>query len=240
MAEAAIENAPADYLVHGEFGLRIAYDPAIVSERVADSITRGAYERFEGRRLLGLVEDGDQILELGAGLGFISALLMLNKAIAKYHLVEADSRLIKLIRGTHKLNGVPATAEIHNCVVTVDAAQVAAGTVSFYLDQSFNASNLTKAERPLATIQVPVSSFHTVLEEVQPTCLIVDIEGAELDLFNGDELPGVRKILVEIHPKHFGLAGVRSIFRNLDASGFVPDVTLSSGRVVSFRRLEVN
>ena len=90
------------YVEHGEFGLKLAYDPDVLTEDMVDTIERWRYERFEGRRSRDFVVDGDRVIELGAGLGFLSALIMSTTKVDDFQLVEADPRLADVIRRTHR------------------------------------------------------------------------------------------------------------------------------------------
>lgn len=226
----------AGYVLHGEFGLRVAYDPEIVADRVVASISYGSYERFEGRRAMDLIESGDRITELGAGLGVVSALILSRKNVDDYQLVEADPRLPKLIRRTHDLNDVGKGIAIHSCVATCNRTLIERGEAEFFVDKRLSASSLLGTKDLRERIVVPVVSLPDLIAAHGSTVLISDVEGAEVDLFDGTELPSVDKILMEIHPGRIGQKGVRSIFRNLDAIGFVFQPQTSSGIVCSFRR----
>ena len=86
---------------------------------------------------------------------------------------------------------------------------------------------------------VEVVGLDDLLRTSAPTMLIMDVEGGEADLLDDDlELTGVTKLLMEIHPKVIGLAGVKKIFDVLSRQGLVYDASTSSGRVILFRRLE--
>ena len=79
-------------------------------------------------------------------------------------------------------------------------------------------------------IEVPVVKLHELLAELVPNVLIVDIEGGELDLFEGAETLGsVDRIALELHPQIYGSAGVLSVFRALCRLGFAYNSDLSHG-----------
>ena len=187
------------YVQHGEFDLKIAYDPDVISDKVVNTIERGAYERFEGRRSKSFIEEGDRIIELGAGLGFLSALIMSQTEVGDYQMVEADPRLRKLMKKTHELNGVEGPATMHTCVATCNDEMIAAGAVDFFVGEKFCASSLLGAKNLKHSVEVPVVSLPDMIREHRSNVLIADIEGAETDLFNGTPLDGVEKILSLIH-----------------------------------------
>jgi FkbM family methyltransferase len=228
-----------DYLIHGEFKLKVAYDPVYVGKKAKVSIENGSYERYEGRNLMRLIEDGDRIVELGAGLGFLSCLMLLNKNIAAYDMVEANPNLPPLMARTHALNNAPNIGQTtHNCVLTSNADLISAGMVNFNISKKFCASGIGDHVRNvIQQVTVPVRALSTFIAEKRPNVLVADIEGGETGLFAGADLSGITKILMEIHPAVIGQAGVRSIFRELDAHGFVFDPTCSAGLITTFRRM---
>lgn len=224
------------HLRHRRFPVRVAYDPALVADDIAASILDGSYERVEANSLMQLLDDGERVVELGSGLGFISCLLHLRKRPADYLAIEADARLAPLFAATHRLNGVPAP-ELRHCIATSDPAALAGGTVSFAVDRAFWASTTRRASSELMRVALPAASLSDIIAERQATCLVADIEGGELELFEGADLSGLRKILFEIHPQHLAPVEIREIFRSLDANGFIYDALASNGPVLAFRRL---
>lgn len=228
------------YVEHGEFPYRIAYREDIVSDKVVDTIRLGHYERFEGRRSRRFVADGDRVVELGGGLGFISTVIMDHHAVADYQVVEADPRLTEMIRRTHRLNRIEGPLTINSCVATCGEDLLRAGTVTFHVGSKFCASSLLEmADAKLKhTVEVPVVSLADMIATHRSNVLICDIEGAEVDVFNGTPLPTLTKILAELHPHRIGQSGIRELFRCLDAIGFVYEGDSSSGNVAAFRRLD--
>lgn len=235
--ESAVERAARlGYVVHGEFKLKLAYDENVLSEQVIETIERGGYERFEGRRSREFVVAGDRVIELGAGLGFLSALIMSTTDVADFQLVEADPRLASVIRRTHALNNVNGPSTIHSCVATCDAELIDAGEVDFHVGAKFCASSIMGARKRKNTVKVPVVSLPDLISEHDSNVLLLDIEGAETGIFNGTPLGSIERIIMEIHPHRIGDQAVRDIFRHLDALGFVYDMTASAGGVVGFHR----
>jgi hypothetical protein len=66
--------------------------------------------------------------------------------------------------------------------------------------------------------------------------LSCDIEGAEAQVLSAP-LPGVRVLVVEIHPSAYGLPGTRDLFNALSAQGFAYSTEGSRGATVVFQRL---
>jgi len=213
-------------------GVRIAIDPAIMAKRVRNLIRTGQLSEPEAGLVGGLVEDGERFLELGAGIGYTSSLVARRGKAASIATFEANPRLIASIRSTHELNGVEAT--VVNAVVL---ARKTADTVPFFVRKSFTASSLIEAGRDYASVvDVPVIPFDEVIARFSPTMLMIDIEGGEGSLFKDVELPGVNKVLLEMHKSLIGPDGVRRVLDFFAKRGFVRDPDCSVGQVVLFRR----
>jgi hypothetical protein len=67
---------------------------------------------------------------------------------------------------------------------------------------------------------VPVQPLDTIVERVRPTLLIVDAEGGEADMFTGAHLSSVTRIVVELHERLIGKAGVQRVRATLGGKGF--------------------
>lgn len=225
------------YVVHGIFKLKIAYADGILVESVIEGIEKGAYEGPEARQARNLIAEGDRVIELGAGLGFLSALIMRSTKVGDYVAVEADPRLPDVIRRTHELNGVDGPLSIKPCIATCSEEMIRRGTVDFHVSKRFCASSLSEVGRLKHTVKVPVVPLTDIISERHSNVLLCDIEGAETDVFNGTDLGTIEKILMEIHPNKLGQSGVRQVLRNLDRLDFVFDTQLSSGKVMGFRKL---
>ncbi len=200
-------------------GVRIPIDPAVVSDRMLKSIANGTYERAESHLLRRIVRKGDRILELGAGIGFISALAGRLSVGGAVSVVEANPSLIPLIEATHRANGIEAN--IINAVIVDEPESTLSGrTMPFHLREDFWASSLD-ATRPgiKSSVDVPLKSLASLLAEAKPDVLVFDIEGGEDPLFASADLPGVRAVCGEFHPDIVGLAATTRIIQNFLRQG---------------------
>jgi hypothetical protein len=75
-----------------------------------------------------------------------------------------------------------------------------------------------------------------VVEKIRPTLLIVDVEGAENELLVGGSLPGVSKVVIELHERIIGREAVGQVRGALMAAGFQEDRGLSSREHLVVRR----
>lgn len=215
-------------------GVKAPLDPSIMSETMMAVIRSGAYEGREAEKLPELVEEGERIVEIGGGIGYLSALVGKLGRAASIAVIEANPQLIPIIEHTHALNGVSAVVR-HAVVAPVKTAP----TLPFYLHQEFWASSLipVKKRHRVGVVQTPVISIAEMLEDHAPTLLIIDIEGGEVDLLEGARLDGVQKILMEVHFKVIGFAGMKLVFDRLSEQGFAYDARHSAQAVVVFQRV---
>jgi FkbM family methyltransferase len=212
-------------------GIKVAVDPERVSPTIVEHLRAGRYERQEAVNLPQIVQAGDRIVELGAGLGFISSLVSRLGLAESITVFEADPGLVPLIKRTHALNGVEA--EVFNAVI----APTAMGeTAPFYVRKDFWASSLSPEPYGYEdVIDVPVITFADMLARHRPTMLIVDIEGGEDTLFSGDvPLTGVKKVYLEIHQSVLGRVGMKRVFDFFSSRDFHYDQWHSSHGVILF------
>jgi FkbM family methyltransferase len=192
----------------------------------------GFYERQEAKCITSAAQKGDRLLEIGAGLGFLSCVAAKTKLFEAITVVEANPQLIGTIRRNHHLNNVQC--EVLNVVLSSDSFADQA-TVPFYVREDFWASSLSPRPPGYTRVdQVPLHSFQALLDTFRPSFIACDIEGGESTLFRGLNLTGVTKILVELHQKVIGRRGMKRVFDTLSQKGFHYDQWHSSGSVVLF------
>jgi FkbM family methyltransferase len=200
-----------------------------MSRRVEQAISKGEYERDE-LRLIGLVlSPSDVVLEIGAGLGVVSTYCAKRIGSSRVFAFEANPDLEPHIRETYALNDVNPTLEM--C-----ALRAIAGRVTLYRTRNLFSSSMIKRSAAAIPIEVPGKSLSYVVDKIRPTLLIVDVEGAEGELFDHAQLPGVTKIMLELHERVVGQDRVRQARGALTALGFREDGGLSSREHLVLRR----
>lgn len=211
-------------------GVQLALDPAVMSPKMIEVIRWGRYEAGEAREIARIVQPGERIVELGAGIGFIAITAMKTGHVAAMAAYEANPGLIPLIEKNAALNGV--AFEVHNAIVV---PRPAAATAPFYLRQDFWASSMSPEPWGYREeIAVPLVAFEAVRRRYRPSMLIVDIEGAEEMLFGDIALTGIKKIYVELHQNVIGRQGMKHVFDFMSARDFHYDQHHSRGGVVLF------
>ena len=86
-------------------------------------------------------------------------------------------------------------------------------------------------------IKVPTIRLHDLVRQAEPTVIVCDIEGGEVELFEEVDLPGVRYVYMELHTRVTGGQGIRSVFESMHRAGFFYNQKVSNGDVVLFESL---
>jgi FkbM family methyltransferase len=224
-AEAVIESQ----------GLRFPLDRDILKMRTRRNLRAGTYEAKETAAVLAIVKPEDRVLELGAGIGYMSSLMARHIGPAAITSVEANPRLLPYIARVHALNGVTGARVLHGMLGEV------AGTAPFYLRGDFigaSADDYTGRgkDTPSERIDVPVLAARDVVADLRPTVLVCDIEGAEATVLPLMDLSGLRAAILELHPQWVGAAGVGRVFDAMARAGLAYYPRTSQGKVVTFRR----
>jgi FkbM family methyltransferase len=200
-----------------------------MSRRVEQAISKGGYERDELRLIGMILSPGDVVLEVGAGLGVVSAYCAKRLGSSRVFAFEANPDLEPRIRETYALNGVEPTLEM--CAI-----RATAGRVTLYRNKHVFSSSIIKRNAEAIPIEVPGKALSYVVEKFRPTLLIVDVQGAEGELFDRAQLPGVSKIMLELHERVIGETKARRVRDALTALGFREDRGLSSREHLVLRR----
>lgn len=215
-------------------GVKIPLNPDVITTKIERAIRKDRYELDEVSGTPKFLEKDDRVIELGAGIGFISSFLGVNLGVENVLCVEADPSLCAFIQNVHELNGLSA-AQVRNCVALNDAGSE--GPVSFYVREQFWSSSLDGGEPFEKAIEVPGVRLSKLIRDFNANTLIVDIEGGERDLFAPADLSGIDKIFLEIHTRKIKKIGIKQCFDALSQSGFCYDQQVSRGGSVLFRRI---
>lgn len=209
-------------------GILLPVKHPLVSLGIAREIYLGDYEAKEIEIISRRLAVDDVVFEVGAGLGYLSAYCAKRTGDDKVFTYEANPELIPLIRETHNRNGVMPT-------VTNALLAQGEGEREFRIEDEFWASSAHRTGG--RTITVKQLDLNGELARIQPTFMIVDIEGGEAEFFAGAELPTVRKICVETHPDVLGDRVLSEMFAGLVANGFALDFSLIRKNVFFFHRV---
>ena len=210
-------------------GVAVPNSPFLNEKRI-ERINAARYEGQEIRGALHVVQAGDRVLEMGAGLGIVGAVAAKNRAPEKVVSFEANPNLIPHIEGLYAANGLERVISVRNQVLV--SAPAAPATMTFHIHKSYLGSSLGgDAARAKEVVDVPTASFAALREELQPTVILMDIEGGELEFLEHADLTGIRAMVIEFHPGAYEVAGMKRCKNILRAAGFGPIKDLSTRMV---------
>lgn len=180
---------------------------------VRAAIVDGGYEAPEMHALATALRPGDTVLELGTGLGLISTLCAQRIGSQRVHTFEANPALEPRIRETWALNGVAPT-------LTVAMLGEQAGEHDFHVHDAFWASSAHDAEGAVRTLRVPVLPLNEAIRRIDPSVLVMDIEGGEAELLRFADLHRIERIVAEFHERMLGRAAIDTMMTRLYGQGF--------------------
>ncbi len=201
-----------------------------MSRRVERTLSKGDYKGEELRLIGALLSPTDTVLEIGAGLGLVSAYCAKRVGSSRVFACEADPDLEPCIRDTYRLNGVEPNLEM--CAVGPRA-----GRITLYRDQHLVSTSVVRRRVGARPVEVPGKSLNYLVEKVRPTLLVVDAEGAEGELFDGARLPTVTTVVLELHERVIGPAATDRVRAKLSDLGFAVDRGFSSPEQLVLRRV---
>ncbi|MCK0168725.1 FkbM family methyltransferase [Jannaschia sp. S6380] len=213
-------------------GIRLDVPRALLTSSIRRRLESGDYEKFEAASARRLVQAGNRVLELGTGAGFVTNVCAMAAGPANVVTVEANPDLLPVIRRNLRLNGNAAATVLHGAVGGHDAG----ATLAFRQSPAFWASAIADGTGRGPEIEVPVLRLPDLLAEYRPAVVIMDIEGAEADLFDAPWPDHVQAVLMELHPKRYPDTVIGRIFDTMSESGLIYAPFLSRGPVVGFRR----
>ena len=218
-------------------GVRVPHSPFLNAARI-QRMTEARYEGDEIRGALSVIRPEDRVLELGAGLGVVGAVIAKNAAPQAVLSFEANPNLIPHINMLYAANGLQARIEVRHQVVLSGADCPQA--VDFHLYNSYLGSSLIdNPARETRRVSVPAVRFQDVCAAFKPTVLVMDIEGGELDFLQHADLSTIRALVIEFHPKAYGRRGTQTCKDILRKAGFVKDAEVSTRFVWTVERPEM-
>lgn len=205
--------------------------PPGANARRRHSLLSERHERGVAYAVLAKLEPNDRVVEFGGGLGFISTLCAQRIGSSRVTSYEANPDAARHIHQTYERNGVSPR-------LVIGAIGASARTARFYRRGHSVASSLVPTPGERGAVEVRQYDVNIELRRRKPTFLIVDIEGAEAEVLGAAELVGVRKLMLEIHPRTLGRAVKEEMLRDLERRGFRKLSWLSRNRKIYYERTE--
>lgn len=200
-----------------------------LSKGIYKALCYGYYELEELQILKTNLSKDDLVLELGTGLGLISAYCSKNIGSKKVFTYEANPFMKEIIDDTYSLNNVNPQLDI--CLLGKNT-----GEEVFFIEKDFWISSTVQHTSGARSVKVPVKPFNHEICRINPTFLILDIEGGEYELFQFATFHNIRKILIEIHDDILGLEKTQFVLNTLMTQGFRLNEEISTKNVSLWQR----
>lgn len=171
----------------------ITYDLSNGYEQRAAAIRFGLYERAETFMARKFIDGQLDVIELGASLGIISCILAKQIPERRLISVEAEPRLAERTRRNLELNKL-GNATVENLAIDYSGQEEVIFSSDDSLGGQIAKSNGTRVKA--TTLKALVEKW-----QIDQFDLVIDIEGAELDIFENDAAilrQGCRRLLIEM------------------------------------------
>lgn len=197
-------------------GLTFNVDNPLVSTRHKSTLFFGRYEVDELELARQLLDSALPLVELGGSIGVVACVTNRLLQDPKRHVVvEASPVLLPTLESNRALN---------NCQFTIEHAALAYGTdaIEFPVEGHFLHGRMggsAKTARVQAVTLAQLLAKHTF----ETFNLIVDIEGAEIDLVENEPdllRERVKLLVMETHAGYRGEAQVKAMLETLTELGF--------------------
>lgn len=210
------------YLLHRVFrlkttkldGIRLSCDRSMIGSAVAGGIIRGGYEEAERQLAREAIREGDRILEVGAGVGAVGIVCCKQAGRGQVTSYEANPYLEPVIRYNFALNDLEPN-------LVLKAVSASGGPITFFrsdnvVSSSFYDRNLKGEEMTVDSVSINEAISHS-----RAQVIVMDVEGAEVELLAAADLSGVREIIVEVHPHVVGAEAIERMAQILCREGFI-------------------
>lgn len=199
-------------------GVKVPASGFLTDKRI-ERINAAQYEGLEMAGALHVVGEDDVVLEIGAGIGLVGAVIAANAKPRAVQSFEANPDLIPVIEQLYATNELGGRINVTNQVLV--SAPERPESIGFHIHNSYLGSSLIEpSNRQTREVQVPTASFSEVCADLQPTVLVMDIEGGELEILRHADLTPFRAMVLEFHPKAYGIGGMRECKTILRDAGF--------------------
>lgn len=199
------------------FGVRLPMKHPAVTPPILKDIFFGVYESKEAELVKKKIAADDVVMEVGAGIGFLSALSAKAVGSERVFAYEANPQLMEVIKHVHELNQVAPT--VSNVLLGEGE-----GERDFWLAKDYWASSLIQGSEDATRIRVRQIDLNQEIQRIQPSFMVLDIEGGEYEFLRRARLDPIRKIVIEVHPHVLGYARISEMLGWLFAAGFALDL----------------
>ena len=191
------------------------FELAVMDGKRLIALAAGAIEAEEIELAKKYLTADDVVVEFGSGLGIAAARVHMAIHPKAHFCFEANPVAVAYSKHLFTMNEMQ---------IDVDQRALGDGSTSpFYAadDYILSSFDVPKNTKHFKKIDIPTISLAAVVKEKKPTAIFCDIEGAEDAFLPPEDLQGVEKVIIELHPSHYGMQGVQRIKDRFAKNGFV-------------------
>lgn len=137
--------------------------------------------------------------------------------------------MIKKINETYYLNNVKPS--LSNVILAREE-----GMTDFYIEQDFWSSSTMKRSAKSNKINVKTENISKIIKKINPSLLIMDIEGGEKELISTTDFYNIKKFIIEIHPHVIGEKNASIVIKDILSKGFVIKFNDSKNSIFIFEK----
>ncbi|SHL33665.1 methyltransferase, FkbM family [Roseovarius marisflavi] len=216
-------------------GIHLVVPDEMLNPKLSDKLSTGGYEAHEAHAARMRLREGQRVLELGSGIGYIASVCASITGAGNVTTVEGNPNMLPVIRGNLERNGFGAATVLHGAVGGMKGA---AEPIEFDNKKTFWAARIADMDTtPDSVVSVPHLGLGDLLKTYRPHVVIMDIEGAEEHLFDAPWPAFVRAVMMELHPGRYSDVVIKRIVDCMSVSGLTYDPLSSRGRILGFRRV---
>ena len=174
---------------------------------IVEEVLGGEYNKLN-------IQEGDVVADFGLNIGIFACWASMRGAKEVWG-YEPDEDNFELAKRNVDLNGFANRCKLFNDAVVGNDDTTRRFSVNVKKNKAAH-SLVTKRGRD--TCIVTCRNFNTVLEEMRPTVIKMDIEGGELEILRNLKpgiLSGVREFIMEFHHAHLNDIGSEVIFKEV-------------------------
>jgi FkbM family methyltransferase len=212
-------------------GVDLSLPKGLATPAILEKLADGSYEEDEARSADRCVRKGFRVLELGAGIGYVTSLCAQRAGPENVLSVEANPDLLPVIEANLARNGLSGVSVMHGAVT----GPVEEGAMAeFAASEGYTGSSLDGKGRG---VRVPLISVHDLIRAHKPHVVLMDVEGAEADMFNRPWKCPLRFCVMELHPRKYHARTIKKIVDFMSAMDMTYDPVTSRGKVLGFRKV---
>jgi FkbM family methyltransferase len=194
-------------------GMVVVCDPNVVPRNVSTAIIKGSYELPERELVRSAIRKHDRVVEVGAGVGVVGILCSQLAGAGNVLSYEANAALQSIIAANYALNGI--TPRLLMRAMSIDGEPLV-----FYRNDNVVSSSVYDRGLTAQMETVESDALAAVLLSERADVLVMDIEGAEIDLLTHTDLTCLREIIVELHPHIVGEEVTEAMLASIRSQGF--------------------